>query len=165
MNKSFCPNCGNEVPAGASFCGSCGNSIGAQQSTQQSTQQFNSQYSGGPRPQVAKKDIIVTIILSIVTCGIYGIIWFINLTDDTNVVAQDTNSASGIVAFVLTIVTCGIYGIYWYYNLGKKLYIAGQKNGVPTQDNSLLYLILGLFGLGIVVYVLAQQELNNNYGA
>lgn len=158
MNKSFCPKCGNEVPAGASFCGSCGNSIGAQQAAPQP------QYTqGGPRPQVTKKDIVVTIILSIVTCGIYGIIWFITLTDDTNVVAQDTNSASGIVALVLTLVTCGIYGIYWYYNLGKKLYVAGQRNGVPTQDNSLVYLILGVLGLGIVVYVLAQQELNNNY--
>ena len=29
-----------------------------------------------------KRDLVTTIILSFVTCGIYGIVWFIGLTDD-----------------------------------------------------------------------------------
>ena len=33
---------------------------------------------------VQRKNIAVAIILSIVTCGIYGIIWFININDDVN---------------------------------------------------------------------------------
>ena len=31
-----------------------------------------------------KRNIAVSIILTIVTCGIYGIYWFIMLTDETN---------------------------------------------------------------------------------
>ena len=35
---------------------------------------------------IQQRNIALCIILSIVTCGIYGIIWFIKLTDETNMV-------------------------------------------------------------------------------
>lgn len=60
---------------------------------------------------IQKRNIAVCIILSIVTCGIYGIYWFICLNNDTNT-ASNTFGTSGGVAFLLTLVTCGIYGIY-----------------------------------------------------
>ena len=44
--------------------------------------------------------------------------------------------------------------------MGKKLYDAGVKNNVAISDNSVLYLILSLFGLGIVNYCLIQNDLN-----
>ena len=44
--------------------------------------------------------------------------------------------------------------------MGKTLYTAGQKNGVDIADNSVLYLVLGLFGLGIVNYCIMQSDLN-----
>ena len=65
-----------------------------------------------------------------------------------------------VLQIVLSIVTCGIYGIYWYYKMGKTLKAAGDKNGVAIEDNSVLYLILGIFGLGIVGYCLMQSDLN-----
>ncbi len=34
-----------------------------------------------------KRDIVVSIILSIVTCGIYGIYWFVVMTDESNELA------------------------------------------------------------------------------
>ena len=56
---------------------------------------------------IQKRNIAMYIILSIVTCGIFGIYWFICLTDDSKLAANDNESASGPVAFLLTIVTCG----------------------------------------------------------
>lgn len=44
--------------------------------------------------------------------------------------------------------------------MGKTLYTAGQKNGVEIADNSVIYLVLGLFGLGIVNYCIMQSDLN-----
>lgn len=108
---------------------------------------------------VKNRNIVLQIVLSLVTCGIYGIYWFITLTDDAARKADDPNF-SGIKAFLLTIVTCGIYGIYWYYKMGKTLKAAGDKNGVAIDDNSVLYLILGLFGFGIICYCLMQSDLN-----
>ena len=63
-------------------------------------------------PKIAKRDLAITIILSIVTCGIYGLYWFVVLSEDVNTLTDD-HSVSGATALILTIITCGIYGYYW----------------------------------------------------
>ena len=70
---------------------------------------------------ITKRSIGVAILLSIVTCGIYGIYWMVVVTDDTNKAINDPNGTSGGIAVLLSIVTCGIYGIYWLINKGKNL--------------------------------------------
>ena len=110
---------------------------------------------------IQKKDIAICIILSIVTCGIYGIIWFVSLTDDVRIASEDQTLPSGGTAFLLTLVTCGIYGFYWAYRMGQAVNTARTKRGLAANDsNSILYLILQVFGLGIVTYCLIQNELN-----
>jgi len=108
---------------------------------------------------IKERNIVTCILLSIVTCGIYGLYWFFTLTDDVSR-ANDNPEFTGVKAFVLTLVTCGIYSIYWNYKIGKEMYEANQKRGIAANDNSTLYLILGIFGFGIVTYCLVQNELN-----
>lgn len=111
---------------------------------------------------MVKRNIGLCIVLSIITCGIYAIYWFIVLADETNAAsghAQD--GTSGGIAFLLTLVTCGIYGIYWAYKQGEKLNEAKTMRNMPVDSNAgILYLILELLGLGIVGYALMQNELN-----
>ncbi len=107
---------------------------------------------------VQERNIAVAIILSFVTCGIYGLYWFVCLTNDTNTVSGEEGTSGGL-ALVLTLVTCGIYGLYWAYKCGEKLDIAKQKRGIPASNGGVLYLILFIFG-GIIAYALIQNELN-----
>lgn len=111
---------------------------------------------------MVKRSIGLCIVLSIITCGIYAIYWFITLTNDANAAsghAQD--GTSGGVAFLLTLVTCGIYGIYWAYKMGEKINEAKAMRNMPADSNAgILYLILEVIGLGIVAYALMQNELN-----
>ena len=108
-----------------------------------------------------EKNIVTNVILSIVTCGIYAIIWFIQLNDDAKEYSKDESMPTGGVAFLLTLVTCGIYGVYWAYKMGKALQKAKIDNGMTNAaDNSVMYLVLELIGLGIVDYCLMQNELN-----
>lgn len=100
-----------------------------------------------------KRNIAVCIILSFVTCGIYGLVWFVQMTDDASNASGD-HSMSGGMALLLTIITCGLYQIYWAYKMGKLIETAGGT------DNSTLYLILQILGLGVVNYCLMQSELN-----
>lgn len=44
--------------------------------------------------------------------------------------------------------------------MGSKMHEAGQKYGVTIGDNSVLYLVLSIFGLAIVNYILIQCDLN-----
>ena len=66
---------------------------------------------------IEKRNIVLYIILTICTCGIFGLYWFVCLTDDSKKASNDWTSASGGVSLLLTIVTCNIYGLYWAYKL------------------------------------------------
>lgn len=109
-----------------------------------------------------ERNIAMCIILSLVTCGIYGLYWFVCLTDDANAVAAsgDDVTASGGMALLLVIVTCGIYMYYWAYKMGEKLDNAKQQRGIESNSGSILYLVLCIFGLAIVAYALMQNDLN-----
>lgn len=107
-----------------------------------------------------EKNIVTAILLSIVTCGIYGIVWFVEMTNDAKTASNDQTFPSGGVAFLLTLITCGIYGIYWAYKMGELVKKAQQDRNLPVSDNSILYLILMIIGLGIVDYCLIQNDLN-----
>ena len=109
---------------------------------------------------IKERNIALCILLTIVTCGNYGNVWFVNLTDDMRDASGDS-SLSGGMAFLLTLVTCGIYGYFWAYKMGKAGAVARANRGMPGDDNSVLYLVLQFFGLGIVNYCIMQNELNN----
>lgn len=68
---------------------------------------------------IKEKNIAVCLILSIITCGIYSIYWFICLSDDVNSLSKEEGTTGGV-----------------------------------------LYLILSLLGLGIITYMLMQNEIN-----
>lgn len=107
---------------------------------------------------IRERNIALCIIFTFITCGIYGIYWFVCLTDETNIAAQE-NGTSGALAFVLSIVTCGLYGLYWAYKSGEKIDRAHEIRGQVASNGGVLYLIVYLFG-GIITYALIQNELN-----
>ncbi len=105
------------------------------------------------------RSIPVCIILTLVTCGIYGIYWFIMLTEDANALSG-RQSPSGGVAFLLTLITCGIYGLYWAYQMGETLYAAAaQRNVYGASNNNILYLVLQFF-FQLIGWCLMQNEIN-----
>lgn len=146
MNK-YCKNCGSELKKGAVYCEQCGKKI-----------EDNTTVSPNVK-DLEERNVALAIVLSLVTCGIYSIYWFIKLTDDSNRICEDDFTSGGI-AFLLTIITCGIYGLYWYYKMGDRLRIAGAKYGKIIDNNSFLYLILGFFGFGLVSMALMQSDIN-----
>ncbi|PWW08623.1 uncharacterized protein DUF4234 [Paenibacillus cellulosilyticus] len=108
---------------------------------------------------VTQRSIALSIILSLVTCGIYAIYWFIVLTNDVGKLSGDNNFTGG-KHFLLTLVTCGIWSYVWAYQVGKHVEEAQRQRGMHSSDNSILYLVLTFFGLGIVAYAIAQSDVN-----
>ena len=107
-----------------------------------------------------ERNIVLNLILTIITCGIYGLVWFVQITDDAREYSGDTEIQSGVLALVLTIITCGLYGFYWDYKMAKMLQDAQSKNNLPANDNTIMYVILHLVRLEIVNYCLMQNDLN-----
>ncbi len=110
---------------------------------------------------IRSRSVGLAIVLSIITCGIYGIYWYVSMANDLNTASDNPSGTSGVAVWLLTIVTCGIYGLYWMYKAGEKLNKAKALRNMPADSNSgIVYLILSIFGLGIVSYALIQSELN-----
>lgn len=109
---------------------------------------------------VRPRSIPLCIVLSVITCGLYFLYWFVCCTDDVNEVTQEYGT-SGLASLLLTIITCGIYGIYWGYKMGDKLDRARMRSHVPPASFPILFLVLNLFGLSIVTCAIIQSELNH----
>lgn len=112
---------------------------------------------------IRKRNIVTSVILSIITCGIYGIYWMAVLNDDVNRLCFRNEDPSGGVVVLLTIITCGIYGYYWYYQMGEKLDCYAEACGEKRQSRGFLYLLLSIIGFGIVSNALMQDSLNKLY--
>ena len=108
------------------------------------------------------RNVAIYVILTLVTCGLFGIYWMIVLNDDSLAACGEAGT-SGVTVVLLTLVTCGIYGIYWAYQLGLRIDRINASYGRYTDNSSLLYLLLDIFGFSIVVYAVAQNELNKYY--
>ena len=110
---------------------------------------------------ISKRDLVLNIILTIVTCGIWGIIWEVQIADDIKLLTGEEGLVSGIVLVLLSLVTCGIYFIFWVYNAGNKLELVKAAYGLPTESKGLVYVVLSIFGFSIVALALMQNDLNS----
>lgn len=107
-----------------------------------------------------QRNIGLSIVLYFITCGLYGIYWMYVLTNEVGQLSGDSSFSGGKV-ILLSIITCGIYTLFWYYQLGGKIAIAQERQGQTPKDDSVIYLILGIFGLGVVSIAIAQSNVNN----
>lgn len=109
---------------------------------------------------IQKRSIGLGILFTILTCGLYSMYWLVKITDEANTLSGEQRTSGG-VALLLTIVTCGIYGYFWSYQIGKTMQEAQLKAGRNASDNSILYLILSIFGLDIITYAIVQSDIND----
>ena len=99
-----------------------------------------------------QRNIFLSIILTLLTCGIYGLVWLWCLNNELRVANnRKTNSGTN---FLFSILTCGIFFLVWNYKLGEEVEDAGGKN------EGVVYLILSLFGLSLIALALAQSQVN-----
>jgi hypothetical protein len=82
------------------------------------------------------------------------------LNEDLRLYTGNKNGTSGGAVILFSLITCGIYEYYWLYKQGDTIDNVKIQKGRPNGSLGILYLILGIFGLGIVSYALMQNELN-----
>ena len=103
---------------------------------------------------IKHRNIVTAILLSIITCGIYGIYWTIMLARDAVSVKDPADSAVLEIVLMLFLPFLGLF-------LAEKKFAEGcAAKGINHSDNSIVYLILGLVGLGIVGVCMLQNDLN-----
>ena len=166
----FCKNCGTEVAEGQKFCPSCGANLSASHEAYDAAKQAfdNAEKkldnvvndfrgtgggAGYESPQYGERlqtdrSLVMYIILSLVTCGIYSYYFIYKMAKDVNVACEgDGESTGGLVQFILlSFVTCGIYAWFWYYKLGNRLSLNAPRYGMAFQENGTTVLMWLLFG-------------------
>jgi|GEM_PF-1292608 len=105
-----------------------------------------------------RRSVPMAIFFTIITCGIYGIYWLYQILSSLYALNGEPSSAGMDIVF--TFITCGIYGIYLAYKMGKLESRAYYLYGMHTKDDSILYLILSIFGFDIINYAILQSNIN-----
>ena len=161
----ICPNCAKQNRNDAKYCTNCGYSLEhvLAKEDPQPTRTAETLYAmptrqigAGVRAEIEERNIPVSIMLTIVTCGIYGLYWIAKINDEMDMLVDDESNISGALVVALSIVTCGIYMIYWNYKMGTKV---DELKGT-NASTGILYLVFSCLGLGIIVLAIIQDEIN-----
>lgn len=102
------------------------------------------------------RNVALVLVLSIVTCGIYYLYWMYVTMDALDREGQSSNMPV-IAQFLLLFFYVG--GLLFGLNADANLNAIKASKGMPTQDNKVLWLILGLV-IPVVLIVLVQSEIN-----
>ena len=114
--------------------------------------------SVGGGPVRADRDIITYVLLTIVTCGIYGYWYIYQLAMDANTMCADDNEETpGLLIYILlSFVTCGLYGIYWEYKLANRLSAYAPRFGITIKESGsevLMWHLIGALICGLGTFV------------
>lgn len=108
---------------------------------------------------IEKREIPISILLSLLTCGFYAIYWMYCILKDTYTLCNYTDGNPGI-DLLLIFVTCGIYAFFLNYRIGKMQQYLRIITNKTYRDNSVVYIVLSVLGLAMVAYAIMQSELN-----
>ena len=111
------------------------------------------------------RSIGLGIILTLLTCGFYGLYWQFKQLEALNA-WLGREEFSFLVWLLLSIVTCGIFAIYYEYKKAKGINeIQEQQDEMVNSDLPVICVLLTLFGLQIVSIAIQQNEIHKFYRA
>lgn len=115
-----------------------------------------------PREE-AVRNIVVSLILTILTCGIYDLYWN----------AKQMKTMNGLLEreellfwtwLLVSIITCGLFHLYYEYKMGLALVEIQEKYDTRVDNNlPIISLALSIFGFSFVVDAIHQNEINKVY--
>lgn len=101
----------------------------------------------------------MVLVFSVITCGLYFFYWIYQTSDSLRPFNR-TDSLTPALELLISIL-CPPYIIYWYYKYGRIIFEAQNELGMEyPEDNSILYLILSLIGVGLIGSIIMQASLN-----
>lgn len=116
-----------------------------------------------PRDE-AVKSIGVGLVLTLLTCGIYGLFWQYKQMQVLNA-WLGRREYDFLTWFLLSLITCGLFAIYYEYKMARGINEVQHKHGMMVQgDLALLCVVLAIFGVGIASLAVQQHSINEFYG-
>ena len=110
----------------------------------------------GTVPLKDDRSLLLYLVLSAITCGIYGYYFIYHLAKDINTACEGDGDlpVGGLGAYIgYSLLTCGVYSSCWEYNLVERIRFNSPRYGIKMEDDGttiLLWKTLGaaLCGIG-----------------
>ena len=101
------------------------------------------------------KGLLKTILLSLITFGIYLLVVMSSVSDDINIVASRHDGKKTmhfcLLTFVFVPITFGIAGIVWYHKISNRIGAELKRRGIAYSFSATDYWLWNVFGKLIVV--------------
>ena len=137
----FCANCGERIDEGAAFCPHCGAQSGARP-------------AAGGRPvrtdHIKYRNMVVQVILTIVTFGIYAIYWYYVTLDELHK-ANGKAEGAGMWTFLSIIPFANLFA-QWHHSSEYAQFVDNKYPGIA------IFILWIVFSP--VVWFLVQSDLN-----
>ncbi len=169
----FCSKCGVQLPEGSSVCPNCGEPLSFEQKAERFADEANEAFARaekqlddaiidvgnaispgsmqprGMMPLKEDRSLVLFIVLTLCTCGIYAYYFVYSLAQDVNIACQgDGDDTPGLIAYIcLSFITCGFYSIYWEYKLGNRLAANAPRYGMEFREDGTTVLLWHIFGM------------------
>ncbi len=111
-----------------------------------------------------RRGMLKTVLLSILTLGIYSIVFYSRLGNDMNLIATRYDGKKTmhycLLCFVLAPVTLGIAGFVWFHKVSNRIGRELARRGLPCRFGAGNYWgwnILGILLLGIGPFLYLYQ--------
>ncbi|MBQ2823778.1 MAG: DUF4234 domain-containing protein [Oscillospiraceae bacterium] len=105
---------------------------------------------------IKNRSVVTVIVLTIVTCGIYGLYWYWQAMSSLDEAGKKSNMPP-IAQFLLLFLYVG--GIVFAINANNNINAIRANKGLPEQDNMVLWLILFIV-FPIAGVALVQSAMN-----
>ena len=105
------------------------------------------------------RSIVAVILLTIITCGIYGLYWVYDTMNSLEQTSGKESSVNAIACLLLCIFIAPVGFILFGMGADEQLNMIRASRQIPPSDNKVVYMILGFF-LPIVLMALVQDEIN-----
>ena len=123
---------------------------------QQMNQGYPYQAYAPMRPQLkTDKGLLKFILLSLITCGIYGIVVMSTISTDINTVASRYDGKQTmhycLLCFLIGPITCGIAYLVWYHNLSARIGNELRRRNIAYSFSSSDFWLWNVLGSLIIV--------------
>lgn len=118
--------------------------------------------------KIERHDITLRILFTFLTCGLYGLYWMAQVTNDVHAVSGRPQCAGGGKAVLFSVLTCSIYMYYWIYKIGGELVEARYRMGlaldvVEKKIYRNVIVIMTLVSIGISGLQIILQSFDDEY--
>lgn len=111
--------------------------------------------------RITKVNIVCAVLLTFFSFGFFPIYWIYLIVKNSHLLQnKSTFQKKSCICEVLCLLFVPFYSWYWWYKNGEKNKKAFTEQGYHSSSSGVLFLVLAIFGFGIINEIIIQNDFN-----